>query len=412
MIFFKSFIFNEIFVDIRNINIYTMKTFSKFTVGTLIISISLIIACSTKNTSIPEESYSLVKVDSFQVNNLTRIGIRDYSPKEKIYLGYSSNEDDILEISESGEILKRTHKKGDGPGNYGNMNPVGLSFGPNDERIVELPFQVIAYDRDYEILNSHRIMSPLPIRTNSPIGTTPYYQRNDSTLLLVGPTNYLSASYLILNKEGKDTLQNFYQLNLQSGAVKSIIPYEETSVYKLTEDIYPGVMGKSFSIDHDKKELAIIQELDNKILIYSLPELTLKTSIPISYSEFLSYGPVPIGTAFDDPRALNIGRLSARNQNLFKIGKDHLLLSYFTGVTGAEFENRNSEDKPYSAIQDVSEKRILIFKNKKQTGIELPGIKGIMITPLPDNKLLVQEPENPDLEEEFTKFSIYQLKEN
>lgn len=386
-----------------------MKNFFKSVPGIFITLTFFCFSCNSENKSISEEDYSLVKIDSFQVNNFTRVGIRDYSPAEKIYLGYSINEDDILEISETGEILNRVHKKGDGPGSYGNWNPVGLAFGPNNERIVELPFQVIAYDTDYEILNSHRIMSPLPIRTNSPIGTTPYYQSNDTTLLLVGPTNYLSASYLIFNKEGKDTLQNFYQLNLQSGAVNSVVPYDVNSVLKLTEDIYPGVMGKSFVIDHDNKELAIIQELDNSILIYSLPDFTLKNSIPVSYSEFLTYGSVPIGTPSDDPRVINLARLSARNQKLFKIGKDHFLLSYFTGITDAEFESRNSDDEPYSANQDTSEQRILIFKNDEQINVELPGLKGIMITSLPGNRLLVQEPENTEVEEEFTKFSIYKL---
>ncbi|SIN82762.1 hypothetical protein [Algoriphagus halophilus] len=369
-------------------------------------------SCTSKTESTVDLNYSLVKVDSFQVNNFTRVSIRDYSHEENIYLGYSEVEDDLLEISENGEIIKRVNKKGDGPGKYGNWNPVGLAFGPNQERIVELPFQVISYDPNYEITHSHRVLSPLPIRTNTPLGKTPYFVSNDTTHLLVGPSNYLTASHLIRNQEGKDTLKNFYQLNLFTGETKMVVPYEPTSVYEQTENVYNGVMGKTFFIDHDANELVVAQELDPEILVYQLPEFTLKNSIPINYSEFLTYNPVPIGAPFDDPQAINLARLSGRNRKLINLGNGFVLLQYFTGITESEFENRNSEENPYSAVQDASEQRILIFKDGKQLPVELPGIEGVLVTALKENKLLVQEPANTEIEEEFTKFTIYQLQTN
>ncbi|MEN2281103.1 hypothetical protein AAGF08_03125 [Algoriphagus sp. SE2] len=382
----------------------------------IIVTFLIIVGCSTEKRDKSENpenpNYSLVKVDSFQVNNFTRVNIRDYSPIENIYLGYSLTEDDILEISESGEILKRVHKKGDGPGNYGSWNPTGLGFGPDSLRIVELPFQVIAYSPDYEIIHSHRIMSPLPIRANSPLGIPPFYQKNDTTLFLVGPSNYITASNLIYNQEGKDTLQNFYQLNLLTGDVKSVIPYESNSIYNSTQGVYMELMGKSFFVDSENNELVLVQGLDPEILIYDLKDLSLKNRIPITYSEFLTYDPVPIGTRISEEIVLPLRRLAAKNQKLMNLGDGIYLLQYFTGITEAEFENRNSEDEPYSASLDTSEQRILIFKDGKQLNLELPGLDGLLITSLPGKRLLVQEPENKEVEEEFTKFSIYQLTTN
>lgn len=369
-------------------------------------------SCSSKNgnSSDHEEGvYELVKIDSFQVNNFTRINILDYNPDEKIYLGYAINEDDILEISENGEILNRAHKKGDGPGNYGNWNPVGLGFGPDGQRIVELPFRVISYDKNYEIAHDHRIMSPLPIRTNSPLGKPPHYQSNDTTFLLVGPTNYLTATYLIRDQKGKDTLQNFYQLNLQTGETKTVIPYESNSIYNTTENIYPELMGKSFFIDHEINELVVIQNLDSEILIYTLPDLRLKQTIPVTHTEFQTYPPVPIETQFSDERAIQLSRLSAKNQKILNLGNHTYALQYFTGISQAEYDSRNSEENPYVGQLDESEQRILIFKEGQQTPNELAGIKGSLILSLPGYKILVQEPENLEIEEEFTRFSIYQL---
>lgn len=44
--------------------------------------------------------------------------------------------------------------------------------------------------------------------------------------------------------------------------------------------------------------------------------------------------------------------------------------------------------------------------------MELPGIEGNIITSLPGNRILVQELENQEKEEEFTRFLIYQLQTN
>lgn len=358
------------------------------------------------------ENFALVKIDSFQVDNFTRINILDFSPNEKIYLGYAINEDDILEISENGEILNRAHKKGDGPGNYGNWNPIGLGFGPDGQRIVELPFRVMNYDKNYDVIYDNGIMSPLPIRANTPLGRPPYFQSKDTTFLLVGPSNYLTATYLIHDQEGKDTLQNFYQLNLHTGSVKSVVPYEANSIYNSTKNIYPELMGKSFFIDHENNELVLVQNLDSDILVYSLPDLSLKRTIPITHSEFKTYSPLPIGTPFSDERVVALNRLSARNQKLFNLGNNTYALQYFTGISQAEHDSRNSEEDPYLGRFDTEEQRILIFKDGKQIPQELPGIDGSLIISLPDSKILVQERENSEIEEEFTRFSIYQLQTN
>ncbi len=376
---------------------------------------ALSFSCNTKDseTSIEElPQYVLEKVDSFSVENFTRVRIIDFSPEENIYLAYSEVEDDILELSDRGEILKRTHKKGDGPGLYGNWNPIGMGFGPNSERIVELPFALFVYDKDYEIISENRIMSPLPIRTNQPLGKTTYFENQDSLYFLVGPTNYLSAHYLIRDDIGKDTLQNFYELNLNSGATHSVVPYDEQSIYKNSEDLYFERMGKSFFIDHKKQELYILHDLEKSILVYGLPDYTLKEKIPVEHSEFLSFPAVPLEVSSDDERITDLRNLSAKNKSLIPLDEDLILMNYFTGISKAEYETRHSEEPTYSGSSDPRENKFLIFENRKQIPQELPGIKGSLILSLPDKKILVQERENMVIEEEFTRFSIYQLQTN
>lgn len=356
------------------------------------------------------DAYSLVKVDSFQVDNFTRVVIRDYSPEEKKFLGYSTSQDDILEISEKGEILKRVNKKGDGPESYGNWNPVGMGFGPDSLRILEFPFEVIVYDQNYEQKYRHRYLSPLPIRANMPLGSPPHYVKGDSTFLLIGPSNYLSANYLTRTKEGKDTLQNFYQMHLESGTVKSIIPYEASSIYSSTDLVYFERMGKTFFIDQQENELYLLHDVENKIRVYGLEDLKLKKEIPLSHSELQEYSPLPIETEFSDSRVALLKNNSGKNMNMIPLDSGTVLVRYFTGLTEAEFDSRNSEEEPYAPLSDPAEQRFLILNDGVQLEGELDGISGSIVMSLPGNRILVQEPENPDQEEEFTRFSIYELK--
>ncbi|WP_339706559.1 hypothetical protein [Algoriphagus aquimarinus] len=121
---------------------------------------------------------------------------------------------------------------------------------------------------------------------------------------------------------------------------------------------------------------------------------------------------MPIGTQFPYPNVLQLSRLSAKNQKLLNLGNNTYLLQYFTGISQAEYDGRNSEENPYEGPLDETEQRIIIFAGEKQISKELPGITGSLILPLPGNKILVQERENTEIEEEFTRFSIYQLQSN
>ncbi|MDF2157338.1 hypothetical protein [Algoriphagus sp. CAU 1675] len=359
-----------------------------------------------------QATYSFAKIDSFEVNNLTRVFIRDYSPEEKRYLGYSIVEDELLEISENGEILNRVKKKGEGPGLYGNWNPIGICFGPNGERVAELPFAIFTFDKNYDVVHEQRIQSPLPIRTFGPMGRTEYFQKQDSTFYLVGPSNYLSAHYLIRNEEGLDTLKNFYQINIESGEMKSVVPYLENSIYKQGKDIYQELMTKSFFVDKVKNELILIHAIEKEIEVYSLPDLAFKKSVPLKYSAFLSYSPLPIETAPNDERINTLRFLAGRNKKLINLGDGMYLLQYYKGISEAAYQSRIAENPLYYPLDDIKEQGILLVKEGKQLDLELNSISGTILFGMGNNRFLVQDPENPDIEEEVTRFSIYQVQTN
>ncbi|MCR9083384.1 MAG: hypothetical protein NXH89_13250, partial [Cyclobacteriaceae bacterium] len=95
---------------------------------------------------------------------------------------------------------------------------------------------------------------------------------------------------------------------------------------------------------------------------------------------------------------------------LIKVDSDTYLIKYFTGVSEAEYQTRIANDATYIPNSDPEEQAILIIKNGEQVSQELSGITGSILFGLGDGKFLVQEPENQEVEEEKTRFSIYQIK--
>ncbi len=376
----------------------------------LILALAILISCGKNSESFKAErnsDYELVKVDSFTIDNLTRVKIIDYSETENIFLGYSEVQNDILEISPQGEIIKRVNLSGDGPGKLGSWVPLGLSFGPENKRVFQLPFQLVTYDQAYEIQENIRIQSPLPVRTSAPLGQTSFFMENGLPRYLVGPTGFLSAHLLIYNDEGRDTLQNFTLLYPETGETKSVIPYEEDSYYKKTPNIYMSLMGKSFFISEGK--LVVLQGLSESIQVYDLKDFSLIKNIPFEHSTFLKYDPIPIGTSFDDPRTNQLASMAGRNMRILQLSEDFWMIRYYQGINNAEFELRNSEERPYRFFDATDKIKFILLKNESQIA-ELGTPEGTMLFALGKNKILFQEKASEEVEEEFTKYSIYELK--
>ncbi len=154
----------------------------------------------------------------------------------------------------------------------------------------------------------------------------------------------------------------------------------------------------------------VLHGLEDEIEVYDLPGLNYKGSIPLKHEEFLTYNSVPIEIEQNDERITQLRMMAGRNISLIQIDEDLYLISYFTGITPSEYDNRKAEDPLYSPISDLNEKRLILIKNKKQLNQELPSVPGTILFGMGNGKFLVQEPENSEIEEEITRFSIYQVR--
>lgn len=356
---------------------------------------------------IPEnfEKVRIHKIDSFAVQNPTEVIIQDYDKSQNRFFGYSQVENDLLEISPTGSILKRIHKKG--PDGYGNWNPIGIAFGPEQTRIVELPYQLITYDSSYQELHRLKIQNPLPIRTYGPLGRTASFQNQDSTFYLVGTSNYLSAHFLVMDKQGMDTLKLFYRIHSPTGDTQAILPYRNNSVYKKATGIYPDLMTKSYLIDHHNNKLYLLHGLAKEIEVYQLPDMRFSYSIPLKHSKFISYPSVPFGTPGNDPRITPLRFLAARNQKFIQVDTSLFLVQYYTGIQQSTYQDRIAKDATYIPTQDPGEQSLLILREGNQLSEELSAIPGEILFGLGEGKFLVKETRRK--QEGVTRFSRYQI---
>jgi len=384
-----------------------MKNFLPFSI------LITLFSCGSKEEGSDKasNSYLLEKVDSFQVAHLTHVRIMDYSPEEDIYLAFSEGDDNFMELDTKGIILKTVNRKGEGPDTFGARNPVGFSFGPNGERMVQTSFQLISYDKDYYQTHKSSIRNPLPVRANVPLVRNQYFLLDGEEQYLVGPTTYLSSHALIHNELGRDTLQNFLILNHQSGAMKSAVPYESESIYKQTEHVYYNLMGKSFFIQGD--ELFVSQHLGKSIQVYDLKDdFKLKREIPINHSDWVKASPMPVGTDPSDEKIKTITQTAGRNLSLLPVNEEIFLLRYYQGIPIGAYKAQLTDENPYSIKKATDRNKIILFKNEIQLNGELAKPKGDILFTLPGNRLLVLEEANEEVEEEVTRYAIYELREN
>ena len=350
-------------------------------------------------------------MDSFAVENLTRVFITDYSEEEDIYLAFTSIQKDILEIAPNGDVLKRVNRSGEGPNNYGRFTPISLSFGPRNTRVIEIPFDFIQYDDKYEIVDKKQSPVFSRIMTQDPLGRILNHQAADTSFFLVGPSNFVSYDFAVNTKEELDTLKQFMLFDPVSGIAKDVIPYKTNSIYKQTDKVYRDLMNKSFFIDGD--ELVMVNGLDRSLSVYKLSDFSKSRELPITHANFKEYPPVAFDEDRESPAFVRLSKMAARNENLYHLGDGFWILRYFQGLSEAEYEVLKGEKEEiyYTSPEAQHKFKLIVFRDEVQMPGELNPPPGNILFGLGNGRLLVRDPSNPDVEEDFTQYSIYALQE-
>ena len=84
-------------------------------------------------------------------------------------------------------------------------------------------------------------------------------------------------------------------------------------------------------------------------------------------------------------------------------------MDYIREIAYEAFENKRAEDPKYHHFQDPNYHRLIFFDRTKQLSGDIPLPKnGKLMIALPGNRLLFKI-ENPEVEEDFVRYEIYEV---
>jgi hypothetical protein len=146
--------------------------------------------------------------------------------------------------------------------------------------------------------------------------------------------------------------------------------------------------------------------------VYDLASRTKLRDIPFEHAAFRSYPPLPLEANPESTDYVALTQMSARNMKLIDAGAGIWLMQYFQGMSEAEYTIAKEADEDFSWLKKRDKMKIILFKEGKPIKTELDAPSGNLLFGLGEGSFLVQDPPNPDVEEEVTRYSIYQITED
>ena len=355
--------------------------------------------------------YSLDKTGTFQINSLFPLEIVDFYPEKNLYLGYFKTPEGLkfTLANGNGEIMVQKVLVGQGP-NQISTTANCMAFSKDGDVWVQSPFEIVLFDQKLNV----KARSKYPSGTNTQIygrmEVFNYFYPKKGSLhfsFLTIPSG--TSRYLDRRDFRTSYLIEIYEPELEK--LYEIAPVSDRQLSnKLDKSI--GVMYfPVYALDDEAKKLYLTASIDKEITIYNLTTGNLENRVKISHGEFKSLEKNPISTE-SLPSYKNRINLSGKNHKIHLLDHGLIILEYIREIPQGIYENKLEETPNYHHFKDPGYHRLIAFdKTKQLTGdLSLPENGKLMIS-LPGNRLLFQI-ENPDVEEDFIRYEIYQIVKN
>lgn len=349
----------------------------------------------------------LKKVKEFSIESFNSIDISDYEPDTRQFLALeqASRGFVVLLLDENGEILLRKDLSGQGPGQInGAFN--GLGFSPEGGIWIMSLAQMFYYDKKLNYQKQQRFTSKIQLSMYGNAKLIPYFYIKNQSLNLVFATfpsggrllsqsQNLNSEYLL---ELFDTKKNE---NYQLAAIK------DRSIGNKLDKSLCFIYFPIYSIENKKNLAFVTGSLDNEITVIDTQSGKTLNQIKIDHGEFKSLN-LPKLTSDDFPSS-GIVTLSSINHKILHLDGGLLLLNYIREIPEQVYNRKRAEDRQYHHFQDPTFHRLILFDQKKQLSGDIPMPKnGHLMISLPENRLLFKIVD-PDVEEDFVRYEIYQI---
>lgn len=374
------------------------------------VSISLF-SCQTDRGSRPEDfgSYHLEKEKEFLIHSLASVELLDYSTEDGLYLGYSVTPkgDEITLVNEDGEIVLSRNMQGEGPEEHVS-NLSCLAFSEKGDIWAMTNVHVLRYDQNLKLLERFSYTPNFMINLYGSAKRFSYFRkdtnRTEITFSLVpsGVGRYDQSGNRQYYKTAK--LLEFYDQRL--GGFEEIAPISERRITEEFLGILKGFYAPVYILDTETSKLFLTGTFDNEITIYDLNADSVAGSMDVYHGD---------PNAVEPPKSLGTRTLSSTSENwllapmnksIHKLDNGLIALEYITGVSVNPHPGRNLIAEIHS---DIYRNRLILFDQNRQLSGDLTiPENGVIMTSLPGNRLLIKVV-NPEKEEDFTRYAIFNV---
>jgi len=363
-----------------------------------------------KNLSLEEgfASYSLEKEREFLIHSLSTVELLDYHPESSLFLGYAHIQGgkEICLVNENGDIILRKNMQGDGPDNYGAYLSC-LGFTEDGDIWAVTGVQVLRYNQNLELLEKFTYVPKHLVNLYYFTEKFQYYRKDSNSGDIHFPVNPSGISTTVFSV---GDYRNAKLLELYDQSTELSIEIAPISERNVTEDfleIAQGFYAPVFFIDVKSFKIYLTATFDNQITVFDLAMDSVISSITISHCDPNAVKPESKISTNSLSHNAEGWLLSPMNNKMFKLDSGLFVLEYLCDVSVDP--NPDQELFLGELYKDIYKNRLILFDGERQISRDLTlPVKGIIMTSIPGNRLLVRV-ENSEVEEDFTRYVIYKV---
>ncbi|TXE06431.1 hypothetical protein [Algoriphagus aquimarinus] len=372
------------------------KLLLKFNLN-LIVFIGLIFL----TTNICISQITLKKIGELKVNSLDPVKIIDFDSNSKKYLGYKNSSELIVIIIDSeGNIVSEKNLKGEGPSQF-TSEISSMGFSDSGQILIQTPNELLTYDLNLEFKDRVKYGSTNPFTIYSPTNIL-YFKKNSDAYFVTHPTGFSWS--ISINDFSKSNLLEIYNVATKNSF--EILKVSDRSIFNKLDNSLGQSYYPIFSYDNFNKNILFTSSFDNEISVIDVDNFKIKSTIQVNHGSFDLLDDAKITSS--DLESVNRKGIYSTNLRLLKT-EDYVVLEYLTEIPEHIFRAKLEESKSYKHYMDGEYHKLIFFHEGNQISrdISLPKF-GKLTAVLPGNKVLFRI-ENPDIEEDFILFHIYQI---
>lgn len=350
--------------------------------------------------------YQLQKTSEFKINSLNSVEIVDYDPINKHYLGYEIESKGfiVLLLDNNGKVLHKKNLMGQGPGQFNSaMNFLG--FSDQQDIWVITPNQVISYDQNLNLKENIKTEIPNPFFVFRGTKAPAFYYKNGDLKNL----NFVTYPSGIPRFMRSKSLENHHLIEIydfKSKEIYHLAAIAKRPIFKHLDNTVSSMYKPIFTQGKQNNRLIVTASLDNEITVIDMETAETISQIKINHDDFGSFKKFPISDK--TLPSYEQYTLASENLNILYLDGGFIVLDYVREIPYGTFEKKKKEDQFYHHFNDPDYHRIIIFDEEKQLSKDLQIPYGQVKIAMPNNSVLIKLI-NPDEEEDFVSYGVYQV---